>query len=141
MKTEKLIEAIQILIREEIKAQLPILLREVKLKKSQIDESNTKKINKKADSSIKYTKNSMINDILNETRIQQLDSDKTLNFNSSNVSDIAMRADLASKMGYGDFVNTTNTGVSGQAIDTNSDAVKNVMNAMNRDYSELVKRF
>ena len=90
-----------------------------------------------------YTKNSMINDILNETRMQYAGSpyetsESTMVFNSVNtpVGGIApdLRAHMAAKMGYSDMAGAR----TGLGVQT---GVAELDKAFNRDYSELVKRF
>lgn len=140
MNTDKLLKAIQILIREEVNEQLPKLVKKEILK---LNEQRSVKSTKKPDNTnVTYTKNSMINDILNETRLHRDDEFRTLNFDQSNVTDVStLRSRFASQLGYEDMQPMTMQTLTGTPVDTNNDAVKNVMSAMNRDYSELVKRF
>lgn len=139
MNTDKLLEAIQLLIREEVKSQLSDM---IKHKSKKIVENKQRKSKMVEQSNVQYTKNSMINDILNETRLQQTSDFRTLNFDQSNVTDVSsLRSRFASQLGYEDMQPSLPQTLTGAPIDANNDAVKNVMNAMNRDYSELVKRF
>lgn len=140
MNTDKLLKAIQILIREEVNEQLPKLVKKEILK---LNEQRSVKSTKKTDNTnIAYTKNSMINDILNETRLHRDEEFRTLSFDQSNVADVStLRSRFASQLGYEDMQPMTTQTLTGMPVDTNNDAVKNVMSAMNRDYSELVKRF
>ena len=63
------------------------------------------------------------------------DIDETMNFSSANaqVGLGAMRTQMASKMGYGDMVTGGGLGV--------QTGVSHLDKALNRDYSQLVKRF
>ena len=172
MNTDKLLKAIQILIKEELKQQLPALIKEGVTReiKRVLAEGNTKPQPKKESSGISmakailgednisqpkqkvenvsYTKNPVLNDILNETRMAAMnggDSEfRTMNFGQGDMGSILGRTALAEKMGYGDMVggaNVPTTTLSGAPINPNNEGVQTVAKAMNRDYSELVKRF
>ena len=162
MNTDKLLKAIQILIKEELKEQLPALIKEtvraeVKkliaegkqtakpqpiglsmakaiLEDDVIIESVKEKIEQK-----KFSKNPMINQILNETRggIPQGDGGfRTMNFGQGDMGSIAGRTAVAEKMGYGDMAKGPQP--TGLGVNT---GVAEIDKALNRDYSELVKRF
>jgi len=162
MNTDKLLKAIQILIKEELKEQLPALIKEtvraeVKkliaegkqtakpqpiglsmakaiLEDDTIIESVKEKVEQK-----KFSKNPMINQILNETRggIPQGDGGfRTMNFGQGDMGSIAGGTALAEKMGYGDMAKGPQP--TGLGVNT---GVAEIDKALNRDYSELVKRF
>ena len=163
MDMDKLLEAIQILIKEELKEQLPALIKEgVKAEmKKMLSETKVapKPVSKSismakailGDDTIKesvvqtevptkqYSKNPMINQILNETRggIPQGDGGfRTMNFGQGDIGSIAGRTAVADKMGYGDMAK----GPSPTGLGVNT-GVAEIDKALNRDYSELVKRF
>jgi len=162
MDTDKLLKAIQILIKEELKEQLPALIKEtvraevkkliaegkqsVKsqpiglsmakaiLEDDTIIESVKEKVEQK-----QFSKNPIINQILNETRggIPQGDGGfRTMNFGQGDMGSIAGRTAVADKMGYGDMIK----GPSPTGLGVNT-GVAEIDKALNRDYSELVKRF
>ena len=159
MDMDKLLEAIQILIKEELKEQLPALIKEgVKAEMKKIL-SETKVAPKPVSKSIsmakailgdepiqesvaptkQYSKNPMINQILNETKggIPQGDGGfRTMNFGQGDMGSIAGRTAIADKMGYGDLAK----GPSPTGLGVNT-GVPELDKALNRDYSELVKRF
>jgi len=86
-----------------------------------------------------FSKNPMINQILNETRggIPQGDTGfRTMNFGQGDMSSIVGKTAIAEKMGYGDLVK----GPSPTGLGVNT-GVAELDKAFNRDYSELVKRF
>ncbi len=158
MDSSKLLKAIQILIKEELKEQLPTLIKESvkaevkrilaeQVKPQQPKKQNTGLSMAKAilgeDTSTKpveevqYVKDTVLNQILNETRMSSMD--KTVTFNNPNIAGAGMaglRAEMASKMGYGDFGGGAQP--SGLGVQTGNEALDK---ALNRDYSELVKRF
>ena len=164
MDTGKLLEAIQILIKEELKEQLPALIKEgVKaemkkmLSESKVapkpqskgismakailgDEPIQESVQSKQTAPVKqYSKNPMINQILNETRggIPQGDGGfRTMNFGQGDMGSIVGRTAIAEKMGYGDLAK----GPSPTGLGVNT-GVPELDKALNRDYSELVKRF
>ena len=163
MDMDKLLEAIQILVKEELKEQLPALIKEgVKaemkkmLSESKIaqkpqskgismakaileDEPIIESVQQKAAPIKQYSKNPMINQILNETRggIPQGDGGfRTMNFGQGDMGSIVGKTAIAEKMGYGDMAK----GPSPTGLGVNT-GVAEIDKALNRDYSELVKRF
>jgi len=86
-----------------------------------------------------FSKNPMINQILNETQggIPQGDGGyRTMSFGQSDMGSIVGRTAIAEKMGYGDMARGPQP--TGLGINT---GVAELDKAFNRDYSELVKRF
>ena len=163
MDMDKLLEAIQILVKEELKEQLPALIKEgVKAEmKKMLSETKVapKPVSKSismakailGDDTIKesvvqkeiptkqYSKNPMINQILNETRggIPQGDGGfRTMNFGQGDMGSLVGGTAIAEKMGYGDLAK----GPSPTGLGVNT-GVPELDKALNRDYSELVKRF
>ena len=163
MDTDKLLKAIQILIKEELKEQLPALIKETvraEVKKLIAEGKQTAKpqpiglsmakailgddtinesVAQKEVPTKQYSKNPMINQILNETRggIPQGDGGfKTMNFGQGDMGSIVGKTALAEKMGYGDMAK----GPSPTGLGVNT-GVAEIDKALNRDYSELVKRF
>ena len=163
MDTDKLLKAIQILIKEELKEQLPALIKEtvraevkklIAESKQPAKPKNTGLSMAKAmmedviiEESIsnnlvpqkQFSKNPMINQILNETRggIPQGDGGfRTMSFGQGDMGSIVGKTAIAEKMGYGDLVK----GPSPTGLGVNT-GVAELDKAFNRDYSELVKRF
>ena len=163
MDTDKLLKAIQILIKEELKEQLPALIKEsvqkevkrllsegkqpvqpkntgLSMAKAMLeDEPIVESIQQKEAPTKQYSKNPMINQILNETRggIPQGDGGfRTMNFGQGDMGSIVGKTALAEKMGYGEM--TKGPQPTGLGVQT---GVAELDKALNRDYSELVKRF
>ena len=164
MDMDKLLEAIQILVKEELKEQLPALIKEgVKAEMKKMlsetkvaqkpqskgismakaileDEPIQESVQAKQTAQVKqYSKNPMINQILNETRggIPQGDGGfRTMNFGQGDMSSLVGGTAIAEKMGYGDLAK----GPSPTGLGVNT-GVPEIDKALNRDYSELVKRF
>jgi len=164
MDTGKLLEAIQILIKEELKEQLPALIKEgVKAEMKKMlsetkvaqkpqskgismakailgDEQIQESVQPKQIAPVKqYSKNPMINQILNETKggIPQGDGGfRTMNFGQGDMGSIVGGTALAEKMGYGEMARGPQP--TGLGVNT---GVAEIDKALNRDYSELVKRF
>ena len=163
MDMDKLLKAIQILIKEELKEQLPALIKEgVKaemkkmLSESKIaqkpqsksismakaileDEPIQESVQQKVVPQKQFSKNPMINQILNETKggIPQGDGGfRTMNFGQGDMGSIVGRTAVADKMGYGDLARGPQP--TGLGVNT---GVAEIDKALNRDYSELVKRF
>ena len=86
-----------------------------------------------------FSKNPMINQILNETAMTPATGDggfRTMNFGQGDMGSIVGKTALAEKMGYGDLAK----GPSPTGLGVNT-GVAEIDKALNRDYSELVKRF
>lgn len=161
MDSSKLLKAIQILIKEELKEQLPTLIKEsvrsevkrilseqiktqqpkkestgLSMAKAILGEDAPKKSTQKVEE-VQYVKDAVLNQILNETR--QSTMDKTVNFSNPNIAGAGiagLRAEMAAKMGYGDLGGGVQP--TGLGVQTGNEALDK---ALNRDYSELVKRF
>jgi hypothetical protein len=157
MNTDKLIKAIQILVKEEVKTILPTLVKEaVKIETAKLLNENkqlkqklvAKEVNPSfmdmdVQESIQpkkhLSKNPVLNDILNQTKpfnapineSSEYDEWRTIEHDSSMVDTIG-RASIAEKMGYGDF----GTQKQGLGVQTGNQALDK---AFNRDYSQLVK--
>ena len=170
MNTDKLLKAIQILIKEELKENLPKLVKEavrVETAKLLKENKDLKRQLVKAQSqptfmdsehliennnlNVKpqktYTKNTVLNEILNQTTplsktpTNESVLDRTMTFTTQNVPmgggmKPDLRAQMAAQMGYGDF--STGAQQGGLGVQTGNEALDK---ALNRDYSELVKRF
>jgi hypothetical protein len=162
MDMDKLLEAIQILIKEELKEQLPALIKEgVKaemkkmLSESKVapkpqskgismakailgDEPIQESVQPKQAPTKQFSKNPMINQILNETAMAPSTGDgyRTMSFGQGDMGSIVGRTAIAEKMGYGDLAK----GPSPTGLGVNT-GVAEIDKALNRDYSELVKRF
>lgn len=154
MDTEKLIQAIQILIKEELKQQLTVIVKEVvgsEMKKILAEKKQPKNTGLSMAKAIlgddkpkvveqkTYTKNPMINQILNETKagLSNDEGYRTMTFGTNDMGSIVGRTAMAEKMGYGEFAGggPQKTGLGVQT------GVAELDKALNRDYSELVKRF
>jgi hypothetical protein len=85
-----------------------------------------------------FSKNPMINQILNETRaaVSNDGGFRTMNFGQSDMGSIVGRTTIAEKMGYGEFAGGGQK--TGLGVKTGNESLDK---ALNRDYSELVKRF
>lgn len=168
MDTNKLVKAIQILVKEELKVVLPKLVKEaVKSETAKLLKENKElkqqlvakpqqpstptfmdmDVNEGVKQPKQYTKNAVINDILNQTKpfsqsgINESVLDRTVSFNTQNVpmgGGMApdLRQQMAAQMGYGDMMRGPQPG--GLGVQTGNQALDK---ALNRDYSELVKRF
>jgi hypothetical protein len=155
MNTDKLLKAIQILVQEEVKQQLPALIKEgvkAEMKKLMAEGKVVKPKSEglsmaKAilgddepiiESKKEYSKNPMINQILNETKVAVGNDGgfRTMSFGQGDMGSIVGRTAIAEKMGYGEF--TGGGQRSGLGVQTGNESLDK---ALNRDYSELVKRF
>jgi len=153
MNTDKLLEAIQILVKEEVKRQLPTIIKEVvksELKKTISEQKQPKNTGLSMAKAIlgddepkvveqkTYTKNPMINQILNETRaaVSNDGGYRTMSFGQGDMGSIIGKTAIAEKMGYGEFAGGGQR--TGLGVQTGNESLDK---ALNRDYSELVCSF
>ena len=155
MNTDKLLQAIQILVKEELKQQLPTIIKEVvksEMKKVLAEQKQPKNTGLSMAKAIlgeetpkavvakpkEFSKNPMINQILNETRaaVSNDGGFRTMSFGQGDMGSIVGRTAMAEKMGYGEFAGGAQK--TGLGVQT---GVAELDKAFNRDYSELVKRF
>jgi hypothetical protein len=156
MNTDKLLHAIQILVKEEIKQQLPGIIKEVvrtEMKKVLTEQKQPKNTGLSMAKAIlgdeepkivetkskeTFSKNPMINQILNETKAAVANDGgfRTMSFGQGDMGSIVGRTAIAEKMGYGEFASGPQK--TGLGVQT---GVAELDKAFNRDYSELVKRF
>ena len=166
MNTDKLVKAIQILVKEELKLALPKLVKEsVKAEMKALLKEN-KELKQRLSSkpatptfmdmdvnentvlnagNKTYTKNPILNKVLNETAQAYAGaptevSSNTLSFNTSNtMMGGNMALDLRAQMAAKMGYESFGTQQrTGLGVQTGNEALDN---AFNRDYSELVKRF
>lgn len=169
MDTKKLAKIIKLIVEQELKRQLPKLvkegiekeigqLNEVKVvkkrkKKSNIDESDTQLLTSMMESTEEtvseqtaptkqFSKNPILNDILNNTKPFGTDvnesMDKTLSFGTSSAQSgiDGMRAEMQHKMGLNPVSNSPKS--EGLGVKTGLPGLDRILN---RDNSELVKQF
>ena len=172
MDSKKLARVIEIIVKKEIKKQLPQLVKEgvakvlkenkqvvsrktevlheeedmFSLAESVLDQE--RKTKKPTTPQKTFSKNPVLNEILNDTKPfnqgtaldeNNNDMDKTLTFDSNGAPAgiDAIRSQMAAKMGYGDM-GSKGPQAGGLGVETGVPVMDKVLN---RDYSELVKRF
>ena len=160
MSTNKLAEVIRKIVREEVQKEVRIVLneqRKPKVTKSEFKsglkhalglQDSVERRARRPEKQVKYTKNKMLNDILNETagQLQSTPSDaidyETMgnqSFTSNNAQGFD-RKSLAAKMGYGDMA-PTGTPSLDEMVPKGVQVDNAVAKALTRDYSDLVKKF
>tara|TARA_B110000858_G_scaffold52653_1_gene61062 strand:- start:16723 stop:17259 length:537 start_codon:yes stop_codon:yes gene_type:complete len=172
--TNKLAQVIRKIVREEVRKEVRSLLTEQKKPKVTTSEFKTglqhalglsdsvERRARKPKVQKQYTKNTMLNDILNETageiatgRAPKLQSESgeypTMGgqaYTTKNSSTFD-RNSLAAKMGYGDVAQGGSPTISEMVprhntsggLNHNTEVDPSVAKALTRDYSELVKKF
>jgi hypothetical protein len=158
MNTDKLLEAIQILVQAEVKKQIPIIRKQIleSIEKSNRKPIQEKKVSKQVPSleslmadeteihdEVQYVKDPVLNKVLNETKRSTSSYPGSSNssfeeyptMKASPIGTGIDRSSIAEKMGYGDFGGASKTGL---GVKTGNEVLDK---ALNRDYTELVKRF
>lgn len=154
MNIDKLVEAIQIIVKEEVKRQLPKIMKEVK---SEIRKTKVKPLREATPSPSPTPQKTnpnhrvSIEEILNETAQSYagapaddeneewpiMSNPAMVNAVMSNRTEAngLDRTSLAAKMGYGDMMGG-GASPTGLGVDTGN---PNLNKALNRDYTELVR--
>jgi anthranilate phosphoribosyltransferase len=132
MKSKQLAQLIRKLVKEEVQKQVRSVLAEQSAKNASFMEMQQPAPEFKE--AKKFTANSALNDILNET-VQSTDYDTLKTFNSSDA-----RAGFAAMQGPMGSNPIPDKDISGAPMNP-SKVTPDLMKALTRDYSELVKRF
>lgn len=136
METKSFVKMLRKLIREEVRSavreELNPVLAEQKSHKNTI--SHGVELHRLANTAAKNTKrqivkNPFLNDILNETSAMPADEWATMNYRSEMAQ--AFTAEPAAAVSV--------TGIEGEPLNMNKEGAVNVVNALTRDYSSLMK--
>jgi hypothetical protein len=154
MNTDKLIEAIQILVEQEVKKQVGSIVKQIKKSsQTQVSEGRIQKLKQPTEASksqlsmrdaileddeVQFTKNPILNEILNETK-------KSMKGGSSSSLNEGYPG-MPSKVDQFDEYPTMNNSIPAQMAPQSAGLGSTTGNealdkALNRDYSQLVKRF
>ena len=142
MESKTFVKLLRKIIREEVSKAVKQALTESKVNQvtSQLNLSEitedpmpNRPVAKK-----KYTKNSMLNDLLNETASNPISQDQL------DWSTVNYRSEMAEAFGAERSLSRPTTplatnGINGEPVNMNNENVASVMNAMTRDYSGLIK--
>ncbi len=141
--TNKLINLIQEIVKQEVKKEVEnIFIREGVKAMTEQSVTPMPKPKPKPRKEVSYTKNPMLNDILNETaRAGELDEYPSMGGGTYDTSK------MSQLMGYGDVIGDAETKRQNAAIataqavraDTSNPAVQNVMDNLSRDYRDVMK--
>ena len=135
MSSKSFVKLLRKIIREEVQGAVREVLTEQKTNHKQVIEHGMRLHNNVEPRPKKqFTKNSMLNDILNETAntpvSQEMSDWSTMNFKSEMAE--------AFGMSTGPTIAPT-TGINGEPINTQKEGVAATVNAMTKDYSALMK--
>ena len=158
MDTDKLVKAIQIIVKEEIKATLPKLVKEgVKKEMAKLLKENKQlrealkpqqptfmdsepMVEQQAQPQRQFSSNPVLNEVLqqtqpfNSTQRQSTGEEyRTMNFTTNDVHTLGQQ-NIAQQMGYGDMAMPGQR--QGLGVQTGNPAIDK---ALNRDYSGLMK--
>lgn len=150
MESKSFVKLLRKVIREEVRAAVRTEIKSVLNENTSVTkhESNLQKIVDdtkiyKPKAKKKFTKNSMLNDILNETAttadfstmrdgpaVMQQEYPSMGNFKAEMAESFGMQREAAP---------LATTGINGEAINMNNEAVASTVSAMTKDYSALMK--
>jgi len=135
MSSKSFVKLLRKIIREEVQGAVREILTEQKTNHKQVM-SHGMQMNEIANSRPKkqYTKNSMLNDLLNETAgtpaPPEMSDWSTMNFRSEMAEAFGMESSTSI---------APTTGINGEAVNMNKEGVAATVNAMTKDYSALMK--
>ena len=141
MKTESFTKLLRKIIREEVTLAVRKEMRTA-LNENKTNHKSTIKhgielnnlVNKQSTkTNEKYVKDPLLNDILNETG--PLQENRTMNYNSSMAQ--SFKSMMTNEPDIPHVAPMTD--IQGKAVNTNNENVANVVNAMTKDYSALMK--
>ena len=135
MSSKSFVKLLRKIIREEVQGALQQVLTEQKIDHKQVM-SHGIQMNEIANSRPKkhFTKNSMLNDLLNETAATPSSPEmadwSTMNF----------RSEMAEAFGMESSPSVApTTGINGESVNMNKEGVAATVNAMTKDYSAFMK--
>ena len=137
MNTKSFVKILRKVVREEVRLALKETLNESKVTDEQAINTGLnlhELVDRPAPSKKKFAKNSMLNDILNETAA-------TGDFATMHDGPINMPTEYPS-MGptrTSDMVQQPMTGIKGERVDTSKPEMQAINKALNRDYSSMIK--
>lgn len=142
MESKKFVKLLRKIIREEVSRAVKQTLTESNINQvttnmnlSEItdDPMPNRPVAKKK----KFTKNQMLNDILNETAAtpasQELTDWSTMNYRSE------MAESFGNRQSSGPRMPLASTGINGEPVNMSNEGVATAVNAMTKDYSALMK--
>ena len=137
MSSKSFVKLLRKIIREEVQGAFQQVLTEQKTNYKQVIEHGMQ-MHEAADMRPKkqFTKNSMLNDLLNETAgtpasVEMTDW-STMNFKSEMAEAFGMPAPAGTNV-------APTTGINGEAVNMDKEGVAATVNAMTKDYSALMK--
>ena len=137
MKSESFVKLLRKVIREEVtlavRKELKTALNENKKEHADVMKHGIELNNLVNKKQKKYVKDPMLNDILNETG--PLQETRTMNYNSGMAQ--SFKSMMTSEPDIPHVAPMTD--ITGKPVNTNNENVANVMNAMTKDYSALMK--
>jgi|21_taG_2_1085346.scaffolds.fasta_scaffold57105_2 hypothetical protein len=145
MKKDGFVKLLRRIIREEVsnavKAELKPLLNEVDIKKDDInlhEVMDTPRTVKPPVAKKQFTKNPVLNDLLNETANSPVSQELT-DWSQMEYKSSMAEAYGEPKQNMAPMRPPVSKGINGERIDMNNEAVASTVNAMTRDYSGLIK--
>jgi len=140
MKTKTFVKLLRMIIREEVGKAIKTALNESSI--NQVTDINLKEIAEdpmpnRPIAKKQYVKDSMLNDILNETAAmpagQEMTDWSSMNFKSE------MAQSFGNQRQQNNIAPVATQGINGEPINMQNEKVASVMNAMTKDYSGLIK--
>tara|TARA_R110000851_G_scaffold325384_1_gene493280 strand:- start:2430 stop:2876 length:447 start_codon:yes stop_codon:yes gene_type:complete len=140
MKTDGFIKLLRKVIREEVSKAIKAELRPI-LNEDNRNEYNINEITRSTDitsppvSKKQFTKNSMLNDLLNET------ANTPASHGVADYSTTNFRSEMEQSLGMVQSPNIplATSGINGEPVNMQNEAVASTVNAMTKDYSALMK--
>jgi hypothetical protein len=136
MNSKSFVKLLRKIIREEVKDAVRTVLTEEVSISNQLVEHDVTPMPSRPVAKKQFTKNSMLNDLLNETAATPASAEMT-DWNTMN-----FRSEMADVFGMSTTGPTSplaSTGINGESINMSNPQVADTMKAMTKDYSALMK--
>ena len=134
MNSKSFVKLLRKIIREEVKDAVRTVLTEEVSISNQLVEHDVTPIPSRSVAKKQFTKNSMLNDLLNETAATPASAEMT------DWSTMNFKSEMAQAFGMESSPSVApTTGINGEAVNLNKEGVAATVNAMTRDYSALMK--
>jgi len=142
METKSFVKILRKVIREEVRSAVKEILGEQKTPSNKVIdhglslhkmvEQRSQPIKKK-----KFSKNSILNDILNDTAVDYNASEFNGTPDYPTMDEQVYTSDQAPN--FKSMMTSTTEGINGEPVDTSKPEIQAVNKAVNRDYSQLMK--
>jgi hypothetical protein len=137
MDTKSFVKTLRMIIREEVSAAVQSAMKDMLTENTKFAQSSRLDTAARSEARKKqYSKDPMLNDLLNETSGVSVDEWPSIDFKSEMANAFGMQRGIN---GNDHLSMPVTTDITGMPVNMNNEAVAATVNAMTRDYSALMK--